>query len=221
MSLFTRAIVTIPMLSQNPDDAVTNTWYFDGESAAVTRDDHGLTVVTLLTGFYQQIDGSLFPNSVGSPATVDLYDMADSTPRVPYRTSTIPLTNGGANSLPSEVALVLSFKGDFESGTPNARRRGRVYIGPLGTDIITVGGTAPSRPNAATRDTLRDAAELLRTSSTDEARWAVFSQATLTETSSLEQAFHDVVGGWVDDAWDTQRRRGISATTRDTFGDQG
>jgi len=35
--------------------------------------------------------------------------------------------------------------------------------------------------------------------------------------STVDQAGHEVIGGWVDNAWDIQRRRGELSTSRLTF----
>jgi hypothetical protein len=35
--------------------------------------------------------------------------------------------------------------------------------------------------------------------------------------SPTDDAYHEVANGWVDNAWDTQRRRGYKPTSRTTF----
>lgn len=47
--------------------------------------------------------------------------------------------------------------------------------------------------------------------------WCIYSPTTETQTASLASSFIPIVGGWVDNAWDTQRRRGLEPTTRTTW----
>lgn len=120
------------------------------------------------------------------------------------------------NNEPSEVAAVLSFHASLtgipeESGVtrPKARRRGRVYVGPL--IHLSVDSAAPN-PLLATALTLvlRQAAVAMY----DEALaagfyWSVWSRA--------DDTLRPVTGGWTDNAPDTQRRRGTESTSRVTF----
>jgi len=131
-------------------------------------------------------------------------------------------TAQGAPSLPNEVALAVSFHGDlsavgeFGSGgtRPRARRRGRVFIGPLwdGTSASSSGN--PARPSATFMEDLRLAADRLMILSDDATtwKWVVPHAAESAGWTSVP-----VIGGWVDNEFDTQRRRGLVATTRSTF----
>lgn len=131
-----------------------------------------------------------------------------------------PIAAGVNTNLPSEVAAVASFHATLvglseEVGTtrPRARRRGRVYIGPLTTEVYSQIEDNP-RLNAAFTDALRFAMAELRdaTNTTFGAGfgWSVWSRA--------DQTLRPVVGGWTDDAFDTQRRRGVLANTRVNWG---
>lgn len=120
------------------------------------------------------------------------------------------------NNLPTEVAGVLSFHGNLtgipeEVGAtrPKARRRGRLYIGPLITASVAF-ATANPFLNGSFTTCLRQAAGAMQ----DEAaaslfEWSVWSRAN--------NELYQVVGGWTDNAPDTQRRRGIESTARVTF----
>jgi hypothetical protein len=93
------------------------------------------------------------------------------------------------------------------SGQPQARKRGRIYLGPFDTTQLNADG----RILPACQTTIRNAAQALLTAS-DVAldwSWAVYSP---TNASGVI-----VDNGWVDNEWDTQRRRGRAATTRSTF----
>lgn len=126
--------------------------------------------------------------------------------------------------LPEEVAICLSMttvgyltfpehqsagapgpEGDIH---PRARRRGRVYLGPLNSAAIEV---VNSRPQVKTnlRTNIADAFGTLHTAmGTNMTPLQVFSRT--------DHAMRRVNGIWIDDAFDTVRRRGLAATTRTT-----
>lgn len=214
-----KAQVTIPLDSAIPADYVTNTWYFDGDD--VDEDDaaYHSVVMSKLTAFYQAIDGTIFPESVASPATVKIYDMRDPLPRVPEMVGTIALTPSVARALPHEVAICLSFQATAESGVSQARRRGRVFIGPLTTAILTTDAGPPYVGGGPRGDLATAAAALAAPGAlpvTGNVHWAVYSP-TLDVAGSIDDAFNDVDNGWVDNAFDTQRRRGQKPTVRQTW----
>lgn len=222
----TRAQVTIPLDSGVTKDVLVNTLYFDTDSdyVAVPGDEWIGGIESLLTTFYQAIDGVIFGQNVATPAHVKLYDMRDALPRVPFHEFNIalaPLASGIDLSLPNEVALCLSFKAAGGSGLNMKRRRGRIYLGPIhyaASEMVA----SQCRPTAAARDAVRDAAAVMAAGYNTAApadssvRWAIYSPTT-DLTSTLDDAFNDVETGWVDNAFDTQRRRGASPTLRDTF----
>jgi|SRR5688500_574510 len=201
----TRAQISIGMDSGIPADAVTNTLYFESTGDFLAGAD--LTAVQgAITTYVQAIDGLMPTSTVGPTATVKLYRMEDSTPRVPFHEFSITLTPGAGDALPSECAIVVSFQGSKASGINQARRRGRNYVGPL-----TVTTNAGGRPTPAAITTIRDAAAALLAASVAAAGWSwvVWSPTSVAAVP--------VASGWVDNAFDTQRRRGVDAITRSTF----
>lgn len=214
-----KAQVTIPLDSAIPADYITNTWYFDGDDVDEEDVAYHTAVMTKLTAFYQAIDGTIFPESISSPATVKIYDMRDPLPRVPEFTGTIALTPSVNRALPHEVAICLSFQATAESGVTQARRRGRVFIGPLATSILTT-DAGPPYVGGGPRGDLATAATALATPIalpvTGQVHWAVYSP-TLDIAGTIDDAFNDVDNGWVDNAFDTQRRRGQKPTVRQTW----
>lgn len=129
---------------------------------------------------------------------------------------TLDAAQAGESNLPSEVAVCLSYHADLtdyqqELGVtrPAARRRGRIYLGPLNTLARTVDATTGRvKVSAIAQSTIKDAATALI--ATGNPNWAIWSRANLL--------FSEVVGGFVDDAFDTQRRRGEKALARVSFG---
>jgi len=60
-------------------------------------------------------------------------------------------------------------------------------------------------------DKLRGAATYLKGASDAAADW------TWVVYSTVDNAMYPVDNGWVDNSWDTQRRRGVKPTARYTF----
>lgn len=213
-----RAQVIIGMDGGLPEDYPTNTLYFDGDEG-FSDGDYWSGVMTLLEDFYHGFDDTLYPTQIDGTATVKIYDMRDPTPRIPEFTDTITLTPSANGMYPGEVAIVCSFQAEYVSGVPNARRRGRIYLGPVQEGVHTITGSQ-NRPDSGLLTAIANAAATMENgfalSGGAELKWAVYSPTT-DATASIDDAFNDVIGGWVDNAWDTQRRRGPAATGRTTW----
>lgn len=210
-----RAQVSITMDTGTPADACVNVFHFDADADITLDESVRLDHITdRLTAFYQTIDGVLFPAEVGTTAGLKIYDLADPEPRAPKRDTTIALTPAVTGAMPSEVAICLSYQAARESGVNHARRRGRVYLGPLHIGVLqtSAGG---SRPSTTARTSIATAATALAASTqVNRPVWAVFSPTRRAEGGSLDDSFTDVEDGWVDDAFDIQRRRGLAPTAR-------
>lgn len=198
-----RALITIPMDSGLLEDAATNTLYFEAPLVDQAAELTGIT--TALTSFYQAVDVYLSARC-NNPVTVRYYDLSQAQPRVPLREDTMTLTFGTGDPLPQEVALCLSFQGAKSSGVNQARRRGRIYLGPL--DRTAAGSTVNAdRPHATALSTIATAATALATAAFGNGTpWVVYSPSNNASTS--------VTDGWLDNAFDTQRRRGLAPTSR-------
>lgn len=153
-------------------------------------------------------------------------DLTGATPLgSPVGSSTFTLDSAvGTTQYPEEVCVALSFNGellDIPQTAPNPtpppltirpaqRRRGRIYIGPLGNNAAT-DGPQSLRPSTQFMTDLGIAfAKMcndIATATTGEV--CVWSKA--------DAATYAVVEGFVDNAWDTQRRRGLSASARVPF----
>lgn len=152
----------------------------------------------LVTVRYYDVDGHLNGSPAGSPERVDA----------------AAFSLGGSSSstgLPSEVAccitLYADYLGDVEfapGARPRARDRGRLYIGPLNTAAQTtaIGRTRPDP--AMITDFAESAARLARAPMGP--KLVVWSRRSATVKPVTRVS--------VDDAFDTQRRRGIDATTK-------
>lgn len=211
------AQVTLERDGALPEDAVVNTWHFENDTEVGTdtfaRDQDGLR--DRLVEFYQGLQ-AIFSSILTGNGTIKLYDWDDDIPRVPKLEDTFTFTPTTGVVLPAEVAICLSMEGERESGVKMARRRGRVYLGPLSGEVVAVTGTpadAKVHPSYRTQ-ILTHATDLAVGSSSGSFRMAIWSPTETREGGSTDDAWNDVVRFWVDDAFDTQRRRGGAPTAR-------
>nr|CRY96814.1 hypothetical protein [uncultured prokaryote] len=199
-----------------PEDQIVNTFHFEGD-AAVDPDNP----VDMLFDFYKlppagggtALIASMPGQLLGTTMTVKGYDLEEAKPRVPFVETTTSISPSVSNALPGEVAMCLSFQAAAESGQPQARRRNRVYLGPF-IENTNVG----SRPTPTIRSTAIRAARdmLVAANASINWKWVVYSPTTAA-ASSPSAAYWPVQNGWVDNAWDSQRRRGWSPTTREIW----
>lgn len=197
--------------SNLPEDNVVNVFHFFRGGAY--EDNVGSTYLAV-AAFYGTTYGG---NSVGqylSPwvqrdAELRCYDLEEAPPRTP---TIVPLSLNAVESnsgLPEEVACCISLLG----ATPPAltpHRRGRLYIGPLCTTAGNIANsTVPARPSATFVSTLGLAAAALVIA---DVGWSV---RTVTGGGGLSPGgFTLIAGGYTDNAFDTQRRRGPRTTAR-------
>lgn len=212
-----RAIVTIPSTSAIPRDIATNTWHFFGSG---DNQDVLDQIEVDLNGFYHAIDGFL-SSACDTTATVKVYNLGDNPPRVPEVTFDITLVPDNGNNLPPECAICLSYRGSSVSGIPQARRRGRIFLGPLSLDVATNSNDTVVVTDAC-RDAIAAAADGLAGAAADPgSSWAVFSPTSAGvepwSSGDLIAGTSLVVAGYVDNAFDTIRSRGTAATDRSVF----
>ena len=194
---------TVETVDNNPANFATNTWHCEAADTAAV-----IAFNVQVANFYAAVDTYF---SVLTKGTNGLrwksYDKADPEPRAPRVTGVGNLTPGGALGLPTEVALCVSFQSVALSGTPQARRRGRIFL-PF---IEAAQNATDSRPSASMVNGVAAAADALVTASKAATTWlwCVYSPTTGQST--------EVDNGWVDNEWDTQRRRGRERTTRTLF----
>lgn len=197
--------VTIPYKTGVPADVTTNVWHFHTTVGEGDATQIGAFLSTIYTAFIPYASSVLDFTKTG----VKGYDLADPEPRSPAWSGTSDLGDGNDTNpiLPEEVAACLSFRANLESGQPPARRRGRIYLGPLSTDVMADIG------RSVLTGTFMD--DML---AAYEAAWAELTDAGLSHSvwSPTDGVGRPVVSAWMDNAFDTQRRRGVRATVRTT-----
>jgi hypothetical protein len=129
---------------------------------------------------------------------VKCYDAQKPKPNPPTATKTLNAGLTPASPGNRETSLCLSYYAD--SNVP--RRRDRLYI----PAIFLTTGTLPVRPTQAQRDQLQQFVTIFANLGGVDVDWVVWSRAG--------QQAHTVTNWFVDDEWDTQRRRGLRPTTR-------
>jgi hypothetical protein len=216
-----RAQVTIPHDSALPEDSVVNTFHF--QTGADPDAAQLLEIQARLLALYNVASapgtstiGSSLSRVINPPmATLKVYNMAQPQPRAPIFTAPLVISSGtSSTALPSEVAVCGSYQAAKVSGLAHARRRGRIFFGPLNDASGTL-EVAPGtfRPSVNLRNAIAGAMKAMAAKNSDPllVDWVVFSP---TIGNNPEIVWPKVVSGWVDNAFDTQRRRGERSTAR-------
>jgi hypothetical protein len=179
-----------------PRDRYVNTLYYD------TRDDGTAegTAEDIMDGIHAAYTANGLSFLSGSIASMTIKAYATGRnpggPLAEKNYAFAPSTSAG----PAEVAVCLS----YYSGGNSKRRRGRVYIGPFaGTQ------TGSERPSSILRTRILDWAS-------DIAAIGNLSPANWQQHSRTDASYNPVTDFYVDDAWDTQRRRGAAPSGRFT-----
>lgn len=206
-----------------PEDDCVNDWAIKKRAGAPSPAEL-LIAMGIVGEFYRGVNlnlatvGTYISSAITRAAThrIDAYKIQPQGTPIGSPVSSMawlgPTTEGSPAGLPREVCGVLSFHGDqlsvqeeLGNTRPRARRRGRVYIGPLTTQAITQAGAPVLEPTftSAMRTKAIAMQDALDIEGWD---WCVWSRA--------DDTLYPVVAGWTDNAPDTQRRRGQAPTLR-------
>lgn len=222
--------------SAEPRDLAVNVWHYRTGDTEDSQSTVASAIAAATETFYNTIPQYLSENLAVTGHRTKVYDMTDPPPRFPIYDALWTLNTAGTDALPNEVALCLSFRGQILSGTNRRRNRGRIYIGPLARNVL-VDSVGDVRPTTAFRNDIVAGADATVWEPSfagigGPIKWCVFSRSDALGLAVGEQGpdeepaytagqlnlgFKPVVSYWVDDAFDTQRRRGARPTTK-TFG---
>lgn len=210
---YLRTQAVIPYDSGLPGDVTVNTFHFfyNGAGSAV---DAATAIESKLQTFYGALQ-AYWPSMVGLTITYKTYDLAEPEPREPVKETTFAIVPGASDALPHEVAACLSFAADPVSGIEPASLRGRIFFGPIAnqSDVLVPDG----RMDPIFQDVLRDAGAELVNPGAGNIYLSIYSRTRDEAGQPLANSYARVTHGWVDNAFDTQRRRGLEATNRLTF----
>lgn len=139
------------------------------------------------------------PQPTGRQQTVKLYEIGLPEPNRPKAIKVLKAGQFAEGSVPREIAMCLSFYG----GQNTPRQRGRLYI-PFWA--LSSGSTVGVRPTQAVIDKCAELGPILANLGGANVDWIVWSRKNNSATQ--------VTNYFVDDEWDTQRRRGLRPTAR-------
>jgi hypothetical protein len=206
-------MVSLQRASELPEDLIINTFYFRTPSLVGPTDAEMSAIATALAGFYNTATGSNpaiagFMSSllaIGQVHTVKQYNMDTPKPRPPLSTSTFSISDATGQGLPAEVSLCLSYRATLVAGLDPRNRRGRVYVGPFDTSALANQQNGSDVfPAVGLMNAMREAG--LRLMNLTTVLWVVHSP---TNNNDME-----ITNVHVDNAFDTQRRRGGKPTSR-------
>ena len=170
-------------------DTCTNTLYFQKEQILQPTDYQDL--VDDVYDVYK-----VFPPLSGYDLDIRIYNMEDPKPREIRAQNKGPADSTYNAPGPREVALCLSYHGDRNI----PRQRGRVYLGPFTQGLLT------ERPSSTLMAQVRSIGQALAGIGGEDISWRV--------RSVKSGEYHHIRFIWVDNEWDTQRSRGLRATTK-------
>ena len=213
-----------------PEDQIVNTFHFTGPAQPDATNMAALC--DAIEDFYDipGTDQEIALNAYLSNAvmatnrhTFKAYNMEDAPTRVPVYQSTRAGTTPNTNEpLPAEVAFCLSYRAAQVSGQNAAHRRGRIYLGPLSTlsDSFDT-ATSVSRPTLQLQNDALEAGRNLRAAALAIGyTWSVYSKRSVelgAPGNGGTFGTEPIAEFLVDNAWDTQRRRGVRPTARLTL----
>jgi len=179
-----------------PEDDSVNVLYYD-----VTIPDTHTGVADDIAAAYNVLKPHL--NAAYADMTIKVYDEGLGSPKLTKDYALNVLGDQG----PTEVALALSYKTN-DAGNPK-RRRGRIYL-PYKI------GLASPRPTASQITALLDFGVLLDQAGTaGNTNWKLKSRIGTGTQLVPVPSYHNMDSISVDNEWDTQRRRGMKALTRE------
>lgn len=204
----------LPMFTNIPTDVMVNQFHFLNDT--LDHETVAAEAATRLSAFYLGAYGSAGSTRVAylswNTAVLRVFDLSDPTPRIPVE---VPMgyTSGTAVSqVPTEVACVLSWQAAPQSGVVFQRLHNRCFLGGLTTSMMEPSsGIAFPRFTTSFINAVAAAADTLLGANDGVTDWVQVSQA------GGVTAVRPIVGGWVDNGPDTQRRRGVLASTRTLF----
>nr|CRY97736.1 hypothetical protein [uncultured prokaryote] len=196
-----------------PANYCSNTFFFDIDELSITGQDRQAQTDHIEDAIVQ-LYAELAPTLAGLSGTghrIKFVDIDDPRPQYPYHEAlfSIGLTPN-VKSLPQEVCIASSFEADQDAGTNQATRRGRVFLGPINEEALNGSdGRITDEFQGYVEAAFDNFADAQDTAGDSGWRWCVYSR-TLDHMAQ-------VTSGHVDNAFDIQRRRGVSSTLRKTW----
>lgn len=215
------AVATLPCVNGLIADAVQNSIHFEGPTPLTVV--HAGVAATAFSNFYNGLPvGSIsdlaeyIAPSVSRQllaCRITVYGAPEPPLGTPLLTLNFTLDPTTGDPMPSEVSLVTSYHGNLQGDASDRRRRGRMFIGPLNTNTAIADANQFLRPTAVFMSDLERSTRELGDELLNNGVVAL-SHVVYSPTYNTQSA---VTGGWIDDAFDTQRRRGPDPTVRNIW----
>ena len=179
------------MDSTEPGDAMLITPHFSTINPAI---DGQALVDDLLAAWQGWLPSAYRTTQIG----VKLYNAQAPPPNYPVAEALVNPDASVASAVNRDIAVCLSFFAEHN----RPRLRGRLYI------PVAVTGMAVAGPHvgATLQNKVAELVPIFTNLGGIDIDWAVYSRA--------DNVARSVTDWWIDNAWDTQRRRGIKATAR-------
>lgn len=215
--------VIMPYTTGLPRDVAMTTWNLTTSeaqwNAGTTMAQWQAHLVSFFntahTGSFTPLSGYLSPilSRVSNACRIESWRIDDLDGSVMTQVNEFNFTLGASaatQSIPLEVAICSSFQSGarlIPGSWPVNRRRGRVYLGPWNSLAVDTTAGAIPRPLVDLRTSIANGTRFLAEAGSEEKGYfAVWSRA--------QQQLRQVDRGWVDAAWDTQRRREVDSDSR-------
>ena len=187
-----------------PENFISNSWAFQLDSVSGA----GTVLTPILKAFYDSLNSYFSPLIAQNGHDIKYSHLPGTPPNYPFEEDVWNFASApSGTAIPEELAVCLSFQGIRTAGYAQARRRGRIYVGPFDGTALTA-----TRPTPALITAMGTAAATLKSSV-----GAIGGTSAWTVWSPTDAASVEVNDGWIDNAFDIQRRRGTLSSSRTTF----
>lgn len=209
-------------------DQFVNNWYFASDIVSPADPlpaEVGGAIAKVHDWYVNSVSSVIhwYSGEVEPVATFKAYNTGAARPRPILAEVTWDMGSfGSTTALPEEVALCLS----YYSVRNIPRDRGRIYVGPLADAALSSGTPSHPAPGLSAA-MINGALRLLDPATVNDLTGAVDLPAgTLTNSPAqlwLQHSgtpvalYRPVTHGWVDNEWDTVRRRRVRADARVSF----
>jgi hypothetical protein len=211
-----RAQVILPRVNGTPADAVSNTFHFQVDPGTTNDQAAGIFDDFLIAFYNDAADNTVIPIRQFLATSLDRTANAcsikfDSASVLGDTPTIVHWTLGDNNSgsyvdLPGEIAICLSLRAD----TWHSRHgRGRIFLGPCHARVLQV---ATGRGDPRVKDEIQQAIKASALKLADSLlhpyglHWVIPNYGLGTA--------RPITSGFVDDAFDIQRRRGVKTQSR-------
>nr|CRY97260.1 hypothetical protein [uncultured prokaryote] len=215
MSWIMQAQAVFPFFTGDPSDVWTNRFHFEVADDMADPASVAVFITDALKTFYTTIYPSASDRAnyvAWGLAVVKCYDQRDVVPRPLYEIplSASPLTSSATSTIPTEVAVVASWRAQQVPGIRYQSMYNRIYLGGL--------IAAQMQPSSASAyptilntfaATICGAMSDLQAYTTDGFQWVQVGKGL-----GGPQTYRPIIGGFVDNSPDTQRRRSVEASSR-------